>query len=1219
MAGVLLKIQGDVKAFVAAATKAFGATKIEFEPILRVPTPPGGLGVAAGRGSTWLRVSAPRRSDNPWDHAHELLAAGSPFAAAGAPAIKAIEPDRDQQWGWTPKATDGQESAAAGKADFCAFDDQDGAGGKAKGPGPAWNFTDAYSQLKAARDRVGAKQAKILIAHLDTGYDPGHVTLPLQLRKDLQRNFVAGEDANNAADRVPAGMELVRSRGHGTGTLSILAGNRLAGDTPSFPNFTDWLGGAPQASIIPVRIADWVVRFTTGTMVQGIGYARDKGAHVLSMSMGGFSSQALVDAVNLAYDSGLVLVTAAGNNFAWVPSPKTVVFPARFKRVLAACGVMADGRAYDDLFPGVMQGNYGPPEKMDTALGAYTPNTPWAQIACGKIVDMDGAGTSAATPQIAAAAALWLAEHWDVVSAYPEPWMRVEAVRRALFESAATTTARMSAKEVRKKIGRGVMRAAAALAKKPSAAAGLTKLPPAEDSWPWLNLIFGAGGVSLTAGRGGDLRRAMFALELTQMAQSTPQVEAAIAEPEGDFSSISPAARNRYLEAALDAGNPSKPLRAFLETHLGRNASSPPSPRPGGAVSPAARGRIKRKLVEPEPPRRRLRVFALDPSIAKRLETVAVNETTIATPWDDEETTGERLKPGPVGEYLEVIDVDPASGKVYDPIDLNDKFLLAQDGLAPSEGNPQFHQQMVYVVAMKTIGHFEEALGRKALWAPRYAYDDAGKLEGREVPRLRIYPHALRTANAYYSPRKTALLFGYFPASSGDKNATAPGSMVFSCLSSDIVSHEMSHALLDGMHRRFQEVSNPDVPAFHEAFADIVAVFQHFTIPELARFEIGRRSGDLQAAGLLSGLAVQFGEGSGVGKALRDYGSDKDKLKRYESATEPHDRGEVLVLAIYGAFLAIVARRTADLIRIATVGTGVLPQGALHPDLVERLKQETCTSANHVLRICIRALDYCPPVDITFGEYLRALITADVELVPNDDLGYRTAFIEAFRARGIPVRGVRTLSTESLTWNAPEVDSPAWLRTVFAHVDFSLDKKLNRSQIFQLNEVNRWRVWRALKSAFDDDPDLCRQFGLMPNVPRYDKDGAMLREAKDGGTTFEVFSVRPARRIAPDGSFRTDIIVVIDQRRPILYDDADPTQGVFWFRGGATLVLDPNKGSPRIRYVILKSSESQRRIAVQCSMARGAHMSPLQALYFGAATFEPFAMMHAGHRDHDDG
>ncbi len=51
----------------------------------------------------------------------------------------------------------------------------------------------------------------------------------------------------------------------------------------------------------------------------------------------------------------------------------------------------------------MMQGNYGPAEKMATALGAYSPNVPWAQIDCGSIIDMNGAGTSAATPQIAAA------------------------------------------------------------------------------------------------------------------------------------------------------------------------------------------------------------------------------------------------------------------------------------------------------------------------------------------------------------------------------------------------------------------------------------------------------------------------------------------------------------------------------------------------------------------------------------------------------------------------------------------------------------------------------------------------------------------------------------------------------------------------------------------------------------------------------------------------
>ena len=109
-----------------------------------------------------------------------------------------------------------------------------------------------------------------------------------------------------------------------------------------------------------MRIADWVVRFTTSTMVQGFDYARAKGAHVLSMSMGGLSSSALVDAINLAYDNGVVMVTAAGNNFAVVPMPKSIVFPARYQRVLAACGVMADGRAYAGLSSGTMQGNYGP-------------------------------------------------------------------------------------------------------------------------------------------------------------------------------------------------------------------------------------------------------------------------------------------------------------------------------------------------------------------------------------------------------------------------------------------------------------------------------------------------------------------------------------------------------------------------------------------------------------------------------------------------------------------------------------------------------------------------------------------------------------------------------------------------------------------------------------------------------------------------------------------
>src|SRR5262249_47763420 len=118
----------------------------------------------------------------------------------------------------------------------------------------------------------------------------------------------------------------------------------------------------------------------------------------------------------------------------------------------------------------------------------------------------------------------------------------------------------------------------------------------------------------------------------------------------------------------------------------------------------------------------------------------------------------------PVGEYVEVIDHDPASRCFYEPVDLNEGFILAEDGLMPSESNPQFHQQMVYAVTMRTIRNFERALGRLALWSPRRRRTPSGLVEDF-VQRLRIYPHALREANAYYSPEKKALLLGYFPAS----------------------------------------------------------------------------------------------------------------------------------------------------------------------------------------------------------------------------------------------------------------------------------------------------------------------------------------------------------------------------------------------------------------------------------------------------------------------
>src|SRR5206468_2918357 len=105
----------------------------------------------------------------------------------------------------------------------------------------------------------------------------------------------------------------------------------------------------------------------------------------------------------------------------------------------------------------------------------------------------------------------------------------------------------------------------------------------------------------------------------------------------------------------------------------------------------------------------------------------------------------------------------------------------------------------------------EQALGRVALWSSHRVGD-----EEQFVRRLRIYPHALRDRNAYYSPTKKALLFGYFPVGIKDASNT-PGTLVFTCLSHDIIAHETTHAF-DGVHPRFIEPVNTDVLAFHEAF-----------------------------------------------------------------------------------------------------------------------------------------------------------------------------------------------------------------------------------------------------------------------------------------------------------------------------------------------------------------------------------------------------------------
>jgi hypothetical protein len=405
-----------------------------------------------------------------------------------------------------------------------------------------------------------------------------------------------------------------------------------------------------------------------------------------------------------------------------------------------------------------------------------------------------------------------------------------------------------------------------------------------------------------------------------------------------------------------------------------------------------------------QPARRPIQIYSFDPMLANTMERIGPAKVTVGIPW-------EPLNPGPAGARIQVIDFDggrmvegkPATA-FYEPIDLDVAVLASQGGLPPTEGDPRFHQQMVYAVAMRTFEAYDKGLGRRI--RPKGGM-------------LRLFPHAFRGQNAFYDPDKKAVLFGYFVADRDNPGRNLPGQTVFTCLSHDIISHEVTHALIHRIRPMLLDQTNPDVAAFHEAIADITAIFLHFTLPRVVEDTISATDTKLTSPTPLAELAQQFGFATGQGTALRT-AIDTPDPRRYQTELEPHIRGSILVAAVFDAFNRIYQRRIADLLRLATGGSGVLPQGSLHPDLVRRVAGEAIKTADKVLTICLRGLDYLPPNDVTYSDFLRALVTADRELYPTDAGGVRTEFIDAFRRRGIYPEGVISLAEDALLWPPPD-------------------------------------------------------------------------------------------------------------------------------------------------------------------------------------------------------
>ena len=555
-----------------------------------------------------------------------------------------------------------------------------------------------------------------------------------------------------------------------------------------------------------------------------------------------------------------------------------------------------------------------------------------------------------------------------------------------------------------------------------------------------------------------------------------------------------------------------------------------------------------------DPVYRPLRIFTRDPGISTLEGAIAL----VNVPY-------EPLQPGPIGRLFEVDDYDSDIDDRYLPaVDLESPRELIRNGRDPSPSDFRFHQQMAYAVCSTTYHAFRVALGRHLAWGfdPRPTLSDAS---GEQIARLRIRPHAFEGSNAFYDEAAGEIGFGYYEAHPEATGRNLPGETVFTCLSHDVVVHEVTHALLDGLRAHFTIPTSPDVLAFHEGFADLVAIFQHFSYREVVLAAIRKSQGQLDRARLLTDIAIQFGHTTGRGQALRSAvqvdETGNPVAPQYDAGLPPHRLGSVLVSAVFDAFTRVFRRKTERFVRLATAGSGILPPGELQTDLAEVLAQEASKLANQFLTLCIRAIDYCPPVSIDLGEYLRAVLTADHDLVPDDPWAYREAWIDAFRAHGIFPVGTTSLFQDALLWLPPEHTIPDVEALNFASLRFEGDPARPAG-------AEELRRQAAVLGEVVSRPEFMDHFGLVP-----------AGKHRDGETELPcVHSIRSSRRVGPQGQVIFDLVAEVTQRRTVAREGER-----FTFYGGATIILGPDGD---FRYIIGKGVRNHRREEAQWSYMR---------------------------------
>ena len=267
---------------------------------------------------------------------------------------------------------------------------------------------------------------------------------------------------------------------------------------------------------------------------------------------------------------------------------------------------------------------------------------------------------------------------------------------------------------------------------------------------------------------------------------------------------------------------------------------------------------------------------------------------------------------------------------------------------------------------------FEEpdTLGRKVAW-------------GFDAPQLLVVPRAGWLENAYYERRSHSLQFFSFMA--GDQ-------VIHTSLSRDIVAHETTHALIDGIDRDLYDALDPQSLGLHEGIADLSAMLLAFRSPALRVAVLNETGGSIEDSTAFSSIGEQFGRAidpSGRAGFLRSLLNDAALDPNGDPADEPEEHE--LSQVITGALYQFVCRLHAF------YKTRVAEERA--ESELKASGEALFRAAERFKRMILRGLDYLPSGEIAFIDYARAMLAADEASHPGDER--RASLREELLRRGI--------------------------------------------------------------------------------------------------------------------------------------------------------------------------------------------------------------------------